>query len=97
MSHIRNTVLACLFHCAMANATDCPAPPVSTAASAICLAKLHVVKGEQFAWTLEYRAEELSDHWVVIYGPTDSNVRGGGGKLRVDKATGQVTFVEGYR
>ena len=83
--------------CSAAVAIDCPAPPVSTAASATCFAEAHVSKESNSAWTMNYQAEELKDHWVVVYSPKDANVRGGGGKLRVEKLTGRVTFVEGYR
>jgi hypothetical protein len=46
---------------------------------------------------MNYQAAEKKEHWVVTYSPRDSNGRGGGGKLRVEKATGKVTFVEWYR
>jgi hypothetical protein len=98
MTSIRNAiVLAGLSACAMAHAVDCPAPPISTAASATCRAESYLAKGARVAWTLKYQAEELKEYWLVTYSPTDSNVRGGGGKLRIEKATGQATFVEGYR
>jgi len=48
-------------------------------------------------YALKYQAEEQDEYWFVVYGPKESNVRGGGGKLRIDKATGRVVFVQGYR
>ena len=46
---------------------------------------------------MKYQAIEQKDHWVVTYNPSDTNIRGGGGELRVEKATAKVTFVVGYR
>jgi hypothetical protein len=46
---------------------------------------------------MAYQAVEKKDHWVVTYNPSNTNIRGGGGELRVEKATGKVTFVVGYR
>ena len=46
---------------------------------------------------MNYQAMEKQDHWVVTYNPSDTNIMGGGGELRVEKATGKVTFVVGYR
>ena len=82
---------------AFATATACPAPPVATADGAICLAELHIAKAVSRTYVLNYQAEEHDDYWFVVYGPKESTGRGGGGKLRINKATGQVTFVEGYR
>jgi len=81
---------------ASAATTACPAPPVATSDAAICLAKLHT-PSENRTFALKYLTEEHEDYWFVEYWPKDSSVRGGGGKLRIDKATGQVVFVEGYR
>jgi len=80
-----------------AAATACPAPPIVTSDAAVCLAELHTATAASRTYTLKYQAEEHNDYWFVVYGPKESNVRGGGGKLRIDKATGQVTFVEMYR
>jgi hypothetical protein len=82
---------------ALAAATDCPAPPVVTSDGAICLAELNMATDASQTYALKYQAEEHEDYWLVVYWPKDSNVRGGGGKLRIDKATGRVVFVEGYR
>ena len=98
MSHIQTgAFLAALSACAVAKSADCPVPPVSTAAGATCVAESYVAKGVHAAWAMKFRAKELKGHWLVMFSPTDSNVRGGGGKLRIDKATGQVDVVELYR
>ena len=83
--------------CALASEANCPAPPVATADAAICLAKLQVGKAGSQTYSVSYRAEAHKDYFVVVYGPKDSNVRGGGGMLKVDRVTGQVALVEVYR
>ena len=84
------------FNAAVA-AGDCPAPPVWTVADATCLAEAYVLRRSDSPWQMKYEALDLKDHWLVTYSPKDSNVRGGGGKLRVEKLSGRVVFVEGYR
>lgn len=82
---------------AFASAVACPAPPVVTSEAAICLAQLHTSAAASSTYTMKYRAEEHTDFWSVEYWPEAANVRGGGGKLSIDKASGRVVFVEGYR
>jgi hypothetical protein len=82
---------------AIASEVACPAPPIATPDAAICVAKLQVAKAGSKTFSVLYRAQEHKDHWLVVYGPKESNVRGGGGKLSVDRETGQVTVVELYR
>ena|SRR5687768_14368292 len=82
---------------ALGSEATCPVPPIATSDAAICLAKLQVEKENAQTYSVSYRVEEHKDHWLVVYGPKESYVRGGGGKLRVDRATGQVTVVELYR
>jgi hypothetical protein len=82
---------------ALSSEAPCPAPPVATSGAAICLAKLQVEKAGSQTYAVSYRVEEHKDHWLVVYAPNESNVRGGGGTLKVDKATGQVAVVERYR
>jgi len=90
-------LLVSIAACSVAVASDCPTPPVSTVATATCLAEAYVSKGLNSALQMDYQAEELKDYWLVTYSPRDTNVRGGGGKLRIEKLSGRVTFVEGYR
>ena len=78
-------------------ANDCPPPPVLTDSGAICLAETYVSKRSDSPWEMTFQAADLKDHWLVTYNPKDTNIRGGGGKLRVEKFAGRVTFVEGYR
>jgi len=58
---------------------------------------LYLSKEINSATTLKYQTSERKDHWMVMYSPKDSSVRGGGGELRVEKDTGKVSFVVGYR
>ena len=81
----------------MAAPNACPAPPVVSSEAAICLAKLNMAASASHVDTLKYLAEEHETYWLVEYWPKDSNVRGGGGKFKIEKATGRVDFVEGYR
>jgi hypothetical protein len=82
---------------AMASNATCPAPPVATSGAAICLAKAQVEKAGSQTYSVLYQVEEHKDYWLVVYGPKESNVRGGGGSLKVDRATGQITVLELYR
>ena len=82
---------------ALAGTTACPAPPVATSDGAICLAELHMATGPSRTHALKYQAEEHEDYWLVAYGPKESNVRGGGSRLKIQKSTGQVVLVEAYR
>ena len=92
---VRLIILA--YSSAVVGATACPSPPVVTSDGAICLAKLRMDSGATRTYKLEYQAEEHKDYWFVWYGPEESNVRGGGGKLRIDKASGRIVVVELYR
>ena len=79
-------------------AVACPAPPVVTSSGAICLAEVYVAAAAAAQpHPLRYQAEEHESFWFVVYTPEGSNVLGGGGKLRIEKTTGRVVFVEGYR
>jgi hypothetical protein len=82
---------------ALAAENACPKPPVVTADAAICLAQVHIGSTASRTYTVKYQAEEHQDHWSVTFGPRESNVLGSGGKLRIEKVTGRVVFVEGYR
>ena len=80
---------------AAASAEDCGHPPVTKATNAICLAKRFVKQPSD--WELAFEAKELPNEWLVSYAPTDSNVRGGAGDLKVEKASGKITVVKLYR
>jgi hypothetical protein len=82
---------------ALASEARCFAPPVATSDAAACLAKLQVEKGGSQTYSVSYRVEEHKEYWLVMYAPKESNIRGGGGTLKVNKATGQVAVVERYR
>jgi hypothetical protein len=92
-----SAMIAALSTSAFAGSSECPAPPVSTSAAAICAAESYLTKVPDAALPMKYQAVELEDHWVVSYRPKDSNVRGGGGELTVDRASGKVSFVRWYR
>lgn len=80
------------------SARDCAAPPVTAPDHAICLARQFAEQPKPPPRELEFKAKDGASHWLVFYGPKpDSGVRGGGGELRIDKKSGQVTFLRGYR
>ncbi len=76
--------------------TVCSLPPVTNSDHAVCLAREYVEVFEH-EWRVIYRAEESTSHWLVSYGPSETTVRGGAGDLKVDKASGTVTIIGGYR
>ncbi len=82
---------------AMALEGPCRAPPVVSSDAAVCLVEMHLKTAASHAVPLKYEAEEHADYWLVVYAPKERDVRGGGGKLRIDKATGQIAVEELYR
>jgi hypothetical protein len=83
---------------AAASAGDCAAPPVTTADHAVCLARQFAEKPKPPPWELEFKAKEAASHWLVYYGPKPSSgVRGGAGDLQIEKKSGEVRLLRGYR
>jgi len=80
-----------------ASAAECAGPPVVNARGAICLARHFVERSGTQQRGSSYSARQTATEWLVSYRPTDNNVKGGGGELRVDKATGEVSVVQLYR
>lgn len=78
-------------------AAECAAPPVLTAEHAACLGRQFIERGPPPPWELEYQARDTGSRWVVYYGSSQRGVRGGGGELRVQKKSGVVSFVRGFR
>ena len=82
----------------VASAGDCAKPPIATADHAVCLARQFAEKPKPPPWELEFKAKETASHRLVYYGPkTGSGVRGGAGDLQIDKKSGAVTLLRGYR
>jgi hypothetical protein len=79
-----------------ASAQGCGSAPVVKADHAICLAR-QFTNRDKAPWELEFHAKEAKSHWTVSYKPINHQVRGGAGDLKVDKKSGQVTFIKGYR
>ena len=80
------------------SARECPAPPVAKADHALCLARQYAEKRTPPSWELEYRLKDEGSYWFVHYVPKASIGRPDAAvDLRIDKSSGQVTFVRGYR
>lgn len=77
-------------------AADCRPPPVADAEQASCLARKYMERSKD-PWELACRATPTQTHWLVICVPRNHKVRGGGGEFTVDRATGVVEFIRGYR
>lgn len=80
-----------------ASASVCAELPVSTEAHAICLAKAFSEQPSPPPWELAFTATEREQDWLVHFSPRSSNVRGGAADLSVEKATGKVVFIQGYK
>ena len=83
----------------VAHGEECQPPPVTTASHAICLAKRFVAA--RYAenpprWELGYEAKEMDSYWFVHYHPT-TRVLGGAGDLEIEKSSGTVKFIRGYK
>jgi hypothetical protein len=91
------TKIMLFWFCEAALAVDCAAPPVTDAIQAICLARQFVEKPTPPTWELQYEVKETEQDWLVYYSSKSSSVRGGAGDLKVDKKSGEVVFVQGYR
>lgn len=82
----------------VASAGECSLPPIASAADAICRAQQFAQLSGPPTYALKYQASESGTYWIVYYGPKpDSGVRGGYVEVKVDKATGEVTWVRGHR
>lgn len=79
-----------------AHAEECPLPPVNSAPHAVCLAK-RFAENPKPEWTVGYEAKETKGHWLVYYRPTSRGVRGGGGDIQIEKVSGVVKLLRGYR
>jgi hypothetical protein len=91
-------VVLSLFLPTVGSAADCGALPVMTADQAICRARVFAEKPKPPPRELEFKALETPLHWVVYYGPkSTSGVRGGAADLMIEKKTGAVTLLRGYR
>ncbi len=75
---------------------DCLPAPIVSASHAVCVAKAFVETPES-RWRTRYVAEDADMSWRVTYRPESSNVRGGSGKLSIDKKSGKVLVVEAER
>ena len=92
------TVVGLLLYGQQVSALECAAPPVVNANHAVCLARQFAERPTPPPWELEFQVKERGSHWFVYYGPKlGSGVRGGGGDLKIDKKSGQVTFIRGHR
>jgi hypothetical protein len=79
-------------------ALECAAPPVTKPDHAICLARQYAQKRTPPSWELEYRVKDEGSSWLVHYVPKPNVGRPDAAvDLRIDKSSGQVTFVRGYR
>lgn len=77
-------------------AKECLPPPVSSEAQAACLAENFVEK-RKYSWETGYRVKDANNYWLVSYYPISSHIRGGAGDLKVEKTSGKVILVRGYR
>lgn len=48
-------------------------------------------------WEVVYESKDNGTKWQVGYAPKLSNVRGGAGVLTVDKETGRITLIRGFK
>lgn len=82
----------------LAFAAQCPAPPIESKTHANCLARQFVEHSSPPEWELTFDANESEKLWFVSYGPKlGSGIRGGGGMLSINKATGKVVLLKRYR
>jgi hypothetical protein len=77
-------------------AQECAPPPVVTSEHAICIGRRYFAKAPS-PGKLGCEAKEHDKLWLVRCMPESSNVRGGGGELEVDRTSGKVKLVLGYR
>ena len=89
--------LGCSLIASAVAAQDCGTLPVVTATQAICLAEQSGYAERNPRIELQWEASDAKSHWLVLYRPKSFEVRGGGGDLKVDKKSGKVTFLKGYR
>ena len=71
--------------------------PVTNAENAVCLARKFLDQPVPPTWDIVFKAKETKNYWLVFYRPKSGKVRGGASDLKVDKSTGQVTSIRGYR
>lgn len=76
----------------------CAAPPVATADQAVCLGRQVAEKLVPPSLELEFKAKEAASHWLVSFGPKPgADVFGGAGDLRIEKKSGEVRLMRGYK
>jgi hypothetical protein len=98
LSFLYVTILSLMLCDQVALAVECSAPPVDSSKHAICLAHQFAERPMPPPWELEFTVREQDSHWLVYYIPKlGSGARGGGGELKIDKKSGQVTLISGYR
>ena len=88
-------VLALGAAAATASAEDCGRPPVTTATHAICLAEQYAKRAHSRELTFE--AKEQPTEWLVSYAPKDQDCCGDAGDLKIEKASGKITWAKAYR
>lgn len=82
----------------LAFAAQCPPPPVESKTHVACIAHQFVERLSPPEWEITFEANESEKLWVVSYGPKlGSGIRGGGGTLSINKATGKVVLLKRYR
>ena len=93
MKHV--LVLAFSAAAVTASAEDCGRPPVTTATHAICLAEHYTKRAH--ARELTFEAKEQPTEWLVSYSPKDQDCCGDAGDLKIEKASGKITWVKAQR
>jgi hypothetical protein len=76
---------------------ECRPPPVASSEQALCFAGKFIKQQPPVPWEVKFNVKESDLQWLVSYHPVSSEVRGGAGDLRIDKASGRVTVVQVYR
>lgn len=89
--------LAALLVAPGARAAECGALPVKAAEQATCLARGFLVANQAPQWDVAFEPLDRGKRWHVRYAAKSPNVRGGSGELSVEKDSGKVTLVWGYR
>jgi hypothetical protein len=89
--------LLLLSQSSMASSKECPPPPVASAAHATCLGLQYFESPTPSSWELGCEAREQGSAWLVRCTPRSSGVRGGGGEVEVEKLSGKVKLILGYR
>ena len=97
MNAMKRIAAALVFVAPLAQARECPAPPVSSAGQAVCYATIYAEKNRLEHAPLRKLARKGKDAWTVRFIDKRPNSRTSGWQVEVDTASGTVKRFSGYR